>query len=143
MWGMILKFFLNPKVLMVLAVAGLLGGAYYKWNSLQKDLAEAKIALKQEKDNNVILRGNIETITKVNQENTRVIEEQAQAAKTAMATIAKLNSDSKRSNNSFNSTVTKIDAIKIAPVPLSPFLKEAIIGIQAERDLANPKGSSK
>ena len=108
MWGMILKFFLNPKVLMVLAVAGLLGGAYYKWNSLQKDLAEAKIALKQEKDNNVILRGNIETITKVNQENTRVIEEQAQAAKTAMATIEKLNKDSKRSGISFGNTTTKI-----------------------------------
>lgn len=137
MIAILLKFFGNPKFLIGLAIVAVLGGAYYKYHSLQSDLEEATIALKQEKDNNVVLRGNIETITQVNAANSQILKQQAIDSKTTVETITKLSNDLKKSNKSFNELHAKIESIKDKPVPLTPYLKEAITGIQAERNLTN------
>jgi hypothetical protein len=137
-WATLLKFFMNPRVIIAIVIAIVLGGAYYKYHSLQTDLEEATIALKQEKDNNVVLRDNLETLTQVNVANDKILQQQAITAKTTVETITKLSNELKRSNQSFVDTQSNIDAIKDQPVPLTPYLKEAIIGIQKERDIVNP-----
>src|ERR1035437_3722714 len=137
-WVTLLKFFGNPKIIIAIVIAIVLGGAYYKYHSLQSDLEEATIALKQEKDNNAVLRGNIDTLTQVNAANDKILQQQAINAKTTVAVITKLSNDLKRSNQSFVDVQSNIDAIKDLPVPLTPYLKEAINGIQKERDIVNP-----
>jgi hypothetical protein len=137
MIAILLKFFGNPKFLIGLAIVAVLGGAYYKYHSLQINLEEANIALKQEQDNNVVLRGNIETITQVNAANSQILKQQAIDSKTTVETITKLSNDLKKSGRSYTDLHAKIESIKDKPVPLTPYLKEAIIGIQAERNLTN------
>ena len=129
-WG----FLLNPKVLIGLAFAIILAGAYYKYHSLQSDLEEATIALKQEKDNNVVLRDNIDTITQVNAANAKVLQQQTVNAKTTLETITKMSTDLRKKGQSFTGAQTRIESIKETPTPLTPYLKEAINSIQSERD---------
>lgn len=138
MWLTILKFFSNPRIIIALVFAIIIGGAYYKYNSLQNDLEETTIALKQEKENNIVLRGNIETLTQINVANEKILQQQAQAAKTTVETITKLSNELKRSGQSFTDTQTRIESIKDLPVPLTSYLKEAVNGIQSERLMMNP-----
>lgn len=133
-----LKFFLNPRVLIVLAIAIAAGVIYWKFQSLQSDLEEERAALKQEKDNNAVLRGNIDTLTDINVANDRILKQQVKAAATTVETINKLSNDLKASSKSFGTVQTKIDSIKDAPAPLTLYLKEAISGIQIEREIVNP-----
>lgn len=128
----------NPKLLIAIAIALIIGGAYYEYHSLQSDLEKASIALKQEKDNNVVLRDNIDVMSQVNAQNTLILQQQVAAAKTTVETVTKLSNELKRSNQSFSDTKTKIDTIKDVPVPLTAYIREAINGIQTERDIVNP-----
>jgi len=138
MWLAFLKMFSNPRVIIGIVIVAVLAAGYYKYHSLQNDLEEAAIALKQEKDNNVVLRNNLDTLTQINAANDKIFQQQAISAKTNVAIITKLSSELKRSGQSFTDTQTKIDALKDKPVPLTPYFKEAIIGIQSERDMINP-----
>ena len=133
-----LKVFANPNVIIAVIISAILGLAYYKYHSLQSDLAEATIALKQEKDNNVVLRDNIDTMTQVNAANDKILQQQIIAATTTVETITQLSDALKKKNQSFNGTQSRIDSIKDTPVPLTSYLKEAINGIQAERDTNTP-----
>jgi uncharacterized protein HemX len=129
---------LNPKIWGALLIAIILGGAYYEYHSLQSDLTEATAALKQEKDNNAVLRDNIDTMSQANAQNALILQQQVASAKTTVETVTKLSNELKRSNQSFTDTKTRIDTITDTPVPLTAYIKEAINGIQAERDIANP-----
>lgn len=143
MWLSILKFCSNPRIIIAIVFVIIIGGAYYKYNSLKNDLEETTIALKQEKENNVVLRGNIETLTQINVANEKILQQQVQAAKTTVETITKLSNELKRSSQSFTDTQTRIESIKDTPVPLTSYLKEAINGIQSERLMMNPPKETK
>lgn len=133
-----LRFFLNPRVLAILMIALAAGGIYWKFHSLQSDLEEKTIELKKEKDNNVILQSNLDTVTQINQANEKVLKQQTIAAKTNVETIQKLSNDLKSSSKGFTDVQGRVDAVKAVPVPLTPYFKEAINGIQEQRDLVNP-----
>lgn len=137
-WTILLKFFSNPKVIIAIVIAIVLGGAYYKYHSLVSDLQETEAALKQEKDNNVVLRDNVDTLTQINTANSRILQQQATSAKTTVETIAKLSNELKKSGQIFVDTQTRIEAIKETPVPLTSYFKEAINGIQSARININP-----
>lgn len=133
-----LSFLANPRMIALLVIVLAAGGVYWKFHSLQSDLEETTIALKKEKDNNVILQSNLDTVTQINQANEKVLQQQTIAAKTNVETIQKLANDLKASGKSFGGVQARVDAIKATPVPLTPYFKEAIDGIQEQRDLANP-----
>ena len=109
-WTILLKFFSNPKIIVAIVIAAILGTIYYKYTSLQSDFADSVIALKQERDNNATLRDNLDTITQVNVANERLLQQQVQTAKTTVETINKLSIDLKRSGQSFTDTQSKIDS---------------------------------
>jgi uncharacterized protein HemX len=134
----LLKFLMNPRVIVIVLIAIAVGGVYWKFHSLQSDLEETAAALKKEKDNNVILQSNLDTVTQINQANEKVLKQQQQAAKTNVETIQKLANDLRTSSQGFTDVQGHVDAVKAAPVPLTPYLKEAIDGIQEQRDLVNP-----
>lgn len=137
-WTILLKFFSNPKVIIAIVIAIVLGGAYYKYHSLVSDLQETEAALKQEKDNNVVLRDNVETLTQINAANSRILQQQATSAKTTVETITKLSNELKKNGQTFTDTQTRIEAIKETPVPLTSYFKEAVNGIQSARTNVNP-----
>lgn len=137
-WAFLLKFLGNPRVIAILMVVLAAGGVYWKFHSLQNDLEETAAALKREKDNNVILQSNLDTVTAINQANEKVLKQQQLAAKTNVETIQKLANDLKTSSKGFTDVQGRIDAVKAVPVPLTPYFKEAIDGIQEQRDLVNP-----
>lgn len=134
----LLSFFSSPRTIIVIVILIALGGAYYKYNSLQNDLEEERAALKVEMDKNAVLRDNIETLTKVNEINSKIIEQQTKSAKTTVETIGRLSNELRNSGKSFTEIQSRIDNIKTAPVPLTPYLVEAINGIQEERTKINP-----
>lgn len=134
----LLSFFSSPRTIIVIVILIALGGAYYKYNSLQNDLEEERAALKVEMDKNSVLRDNIETLTKVNEINSKIIEQQTKSAKTTVETIGRLSNELRNSGKSFTEIQSRIDNIKTAPVPLTPYLVEAINGIQEERAKINP-----
>ena len=138
MFAFLLKLLMNPRVIVIVLIAIAVGGVYWKFHSLQGDLEEMAAALKKEKDNNVILQSNLDTVTQINQANEKVLKQQQLAAKTNVETIQKLANDLRTSSQGFTDVQGRVDAVKAAPVPLTPYLKEAIDGIQEQRDLVNP-----
>lgn len=135
----LLKFFMNPRVLLGLAIAAVIGYGWWKYNDLQSTIEEQAAAIKQEKENNAVLRGNIDTLTKINIANERILKQQQLSQKAATEMINKLSKDLQASTKSFGEIQGKIDAMAVPPTPLTPYLKEAITGIQEQRAvLASP-----
>ena len=129
----LLKFFTNPRVIIGLLIAAVVAYGWWKYNDLQSTIEEQAAVIKQEKENNAVLRGNIETLTEVNIANERILKQQQLSAQAAAKTINKLAKDLQTSSKSFNGVQSRVDAITTPPVPLTPYLKEAIIGIQEQR----------
>ena len=134
----LLKFLSNPRVIVIIVIVLAVGVVYWKFHSLQNDLEKTTADLKREKDNNNTLQSNLDTVTAINQANEKVLKQQQQAAKTNVETIQKLANDLKASSKGFTDVQGRVDAVKAVPVPLTPYFKEAIDGIQEQRDLVNP-----
>lgn len=127
--------FTGAKIAIVLAILVALGGAYWKYTSLVDDLDKSNAALSVEKTNNETLRNNITVITETNKANQLVIDQQNKAAKASADSIVALSTSLKKSTSSFKDLGAKIDTMTVAPVPLTPYFKEAIDGIQERRDM--------
>lgn len=130
------KFFLNPRVLLVIAICAVVGFGYYKYTSLQKDLEEAQGSIKVYQANEVIFKNNIKTLEDSNKQNQQVIEQMRTERQQALDAVNSLNESINKQNRSLSSLQKKLGDMKatVAPTPLTPYFRESIRGIQDSRD---------
>ena len=126
------------KIILAILIAIGAGVIIFKINGLEGQIAADKITIKQEQDNNVVLRGNVTTLTQINQSNQQVIEQQARTNKITAAAVSQLAQDVKNNASNFGAIQSKLDSIVTPPSALSPYFKDAINGIQTERAKLNP-----
>jgi predicted negative regulator of RcsB-dependent stress response len=121
------------KVLLLLIVAivgGLIGWKIYH---LEKSLKSANEIIQVEKKNNEVLRGNVNSLVAINQENQQKIEQLVKDKQLALESSKKLSDSIAKTTKSFEELNAKLDTIKTDPTKLTPFLIQAIDGIQQER----------
>jgi uncharacterized protein HemX len=139
----LLKIFLNWRVLLALTLAGAAAFILFKFHSIQDDLKKAQDQVVIEQANNQILRTNVDTLSQVNAENGRIIAQQQKDTATIAQTLDHLSRDLAKSSGAFAEIGKKIDLINVPPTKLTPYFKEAINGIQEQRDLlAAPPGAA-
>lgn len=136
-FGLITSIFGDWKLILLVVAAIGVGTVIWKLESAESKLLKAEAAVKQERENNIVLKGNIMTLSQVNDANQRVIDQQARNAKLTVETLNKLSKELKESGKSFGDIQAKIDAINVKPTALSPYLKTVIDGIQQEREKLN------
>lgn len=130
----LLKGLTNIKVIAVILIALMLAGVWFKFHHLESKLAKTQTALKQSEENNKILKSNNEIIADANRSNQAVIDQLAKDKRAATESVNKLSSAVAASNKSLEELQSKISGLTIPPTLLSPYIAEAIIGIQADRD---------
>lgn len=117
-------------LLVIIVVATLVG---LKIRSLEKSLTAASEQIVFEKKNNEILRGNVSTLEAVNKENQLQVNQLLTDKKIALESTKKLAETVATTNKSLENLQDRIDQLKDSPTKLSPYISQAIDGIQKER----------
>jgi predicted phage tail protein len=104
-----------------------------KIRSLEKSLTAASEQIVFEKKNNEILRGNVSTLEAVNKENQLQVNQLLTDKKIALESTKKLAETVATTNKSLENLQDRIDQLKDSPTKLSPYISQAIDGIQKER----------
>lgn len=120
-------------LLAVIALCAALFG-WWKWNKIQEELADQKAKVEQVEAANQILEGNNKTLAEANQQNVLVIDQVKKDSETAKAQVQKLNTDLTISSRKINDLKNQLDNITVPAVPLSPYIAQAIDGIQKMAD---------
>lgn len=131
---LLLKLLCNWRVLVAIIVLLIAGIAYHKYVELQAQLTASTAQLNIEKTNNTTLQVDLSKATAINNENTKIIEQQQLEAKTAQDTINTLNDKLSRLNASADKVKIRVSEIKTPPVKVSTYILEAVRGIQDLRD---------
>jgi len=134
-FGVIFKDWRMVLALILLIVAGVL---FWKFKSLDGDLTKAKEALRIEQVNTQTLRNNLASAAQINQENANVIKQLEEDKKRALEAVAGLNTDIKKTNQGIEAIKQKINSITTPPTKLTPYIVEAVRGVQDMRDAENP-----
>ena len=134
-FGFIFKDWRMILALILLVIAGVL---FWKFKSLDSDLVKSKEALRIEQVNTQTLRNNLASAAQINQENANVIKQLEEDKKRALEAIAGLNTDIKKTNQGIEAIKQKINSITTPPTKLTPYLVEAVRGVQDMRDAENP-----
>ena len=124
--GFIKDFFVKIlsdwRVILVIALLGVSWYGYRQYSEMNTTIVDLKAS-------NATLVTDINMLNAAAKEKTLLIE-QLQLDKALQAeTIANMGKRIETTNRSVVKITQKIDDVKAVPVPLSPFLKEALIGI--------------
>lgn len=130
--------FKDWRIMVLLAVAVVLGLAYWKYSSLRGDLEQAQQELKVEQTNNQTLRNNLTEAAKLNDANSKILEQVQDDKKQALEAISQLNKSVQQTNKSVAEMKKRVEGITAPPAPLTPYLIETIKGVQELRDAENP-----
>lgn len=136
--GLISKIFSDWRILVAIIVIVISGIIMLRIHKMEKNLAQAKEELVVERKNNDTLRGNVSTLVTTNKSNGVVIEQVTKDRDAAVKSVSALSNSIAETNRTVNSLKQKIDGLKTPPTPLTPYLVEAVEGIQQLRDQANP-----
>jgi hypothetical protein len=118
-------------LIIILALAGAFG--YYKYHSMETNLAKTEQNLKVSEANNAVLQNNVTVLQQTNAQN-GVIIGQLTADKDRDATaLAALTTKVATTNKALDVAKAKNAASKDAVVPLSNRLKDAITAVQQQR----------
>ena len=131
--GFFSKILGDWKVLLLLIIAIVSGLIGWKIYDLEKSLKDANEIIQVEKKNNEVLRGNVTSLVSINQENQQKIEQLVKDKQLALESSKKLSESIAKTSKTFDELNAKLDSIKADPTKLSPFLIQAIDGIQQER----------
>jgi len=134
-FGFIFKDWRMVLALVVVVIAGII---VWKFKHLESELNHTKDVLKVEQSNNQVLRNNLDQAGQINADNAKMIEAAEAEKKRALEAVSQLNTDLKRTNQSIDAIKQKISGITTPPTKLSPFLVEAVRGVQDLRDAENP-----
>jgi uncharacterized phage infection (PIP) family protein YhgE len=107
---------------------------YVKFYILQHKLAKAQDAIVVEQQHSQALQTNLNQAVKINEENAAVITQLQTDKQNALASVSKLNTELQQTNNNVNQIKDRINALTIAPTQLTPYLSEAVKGVQELRD---------
>lgn len=129
-FGKILSDWRILALVCVLVVGGMVG---MKIRADQKQLAEVKTELVQEKKNNETLRENVSILQETNQANQDVIKQLQAEKQLALDSVKKLNDQSRQATTAFNTIQRQLEEIKTPPTKLTPYISSAISGVQCER----------
>ena len=131
------KIFGDWRILLFVCVMimGLL--VWYKIHSDQKQLELTKQTLMIEQKNNETLRNNVATLAQTNQNNQAVIAQLTADKQLALDSVKTLSVEITKSNQSFSTLQRKLDQINTPPSKLTPYISQAIKGIQEERAKMN------
>ena len=118
-FGKILSDWRILVLVCVLVVGGMVG---MKIRADQKQLAEVKTELVQEKKNNETLRENVSILQETNQANQDVIKQLQAEKQLALDSVKKLNDQSRQATTAFNTIQSQLEEIKTPPTKLTPYI---------------------
>ena len=131
----------NPKVLVTVVVVAIALFVAFKVHQTEQELTAAKQQVVLEQQNNKTLQGNVMTLQAANDQNKLVIEQLSADKQSAINSVSNLTAVLSRTNQALGTVQTAVNSIKVAPVKLSPYIVQAIDGIQQARKV--PVGASK
>lgn len=114
-----------------IVVGGLIA---FKIHRLESKLTDSQNQVKVEQQNNATLRTNNATLQEANGQNQVIITQLTADKQAAVASVSKLSSEIGKTNKSLADVQQKLDSIKDAPTKLTPYISQAIDGIQRQRD---------
>lgn len=131
----ILKWFLNPKVLIGLALAALAGYGWYEWNKVTTALVVAEKNLKQSEDNAIVLHSNNDIITKANQDAQKIVDTIAADRDAAVQAVDEVHQHMQNTTNDLTMAKNEISRLvdKSKDPPVSEYIREAVRRIQVQR----------
>lgn len=121
------------QVLLIIVVVGISLMVFFNIRQLEKKLEQSQQTLKIEQENNKVLRENLTQLQLINTENQAVIGQVTADKNTAIESVTSLSAELTKTNKSLTELKTRINAITTPPTKLSPYIAEAISGIQTQR----------
>jgi len=134
--GILEKVLGNPKVLLVIVIAIIMGIVALKVRHLESEITVAKQQVVAEQKNNEVLRGNAATLETANAQNKTVIDQLTLDRQNAINSVTELSARLSQTNKTLTEVQQSLEQIKAAPTKLTPYLSQAINGIQKARDAA-------
>lgn len=106
-------------------------------------LHKTQVVLQQTEANNVTLKNNIVAITKVNQENAKLIETMKADAAATAKTVAQLNNALGARDRTVADMKRKLNSLGVPVSKPTPYIDLAVKGMQQLRDEAAAEGGAK
>lgn len=103
---------------------------WWKWDGVQKDLAEQRAKVESIQEANDILLNNNKILADANKQNELVIEQVKKDSSTTKAQVDKLNNDLNLSAKKISDLKIQLENSSIPPTPLSPHIASVINAIQ-------------
>jgi septal ring factor EnvC (AmiA/AmiB activator) len=126
--------FSDWRIVLAVILFIVVGFGYYKWNHLQNELEKKQQQIEFVEKNNAILKENNNVLLDANKQNEAVIAQIKKDQETTLAAVNRLNKDINKSNKGVADLKTKLEGLKTPPTPLTPFISEAVDGIQKLRN---------
>jgi hypothetical protein len=134
--GLFGKIFSDWRLIAMAGLVALCAVMTVKLKVEQSHLATAQQTIKIVETNNIVLKQNIATITKVNQENLLMIEQLRADTVITGKTVAQLNNQLAGQTKTVAILKKKLADITTPPQKLSPHIAVTVQGIQELRDQA-------
>jgi hypothetical protein len=128
------KLLKDWRIIALILVGIIVALIYVKIYVLQHKLTKAQDAVLVEQQHSQALQTNLNQAVKINEENAVVITQLQTDKQNVLASVNKLNTELQRTSNNVNQIKDRINALTVAPTQLTPYLSEAVKGVQELRD---------
>lgn len=132
--GTVGKLLKDWRVIALILTSIVVAIIYAKFYFLQHKLVKAQEAVQLEQQHSQALQTNLDQAVKINGENTLVIGQLKTDKDNALNAVSKLNTELQRTNASVTQIKDRINGLTVAPTQLTPYLSEAVKGVQELRD---------
>lgn len=141
--GTIGKLLKDWRVIAVLLI-GIIGIIlYFKYTSLESNLKKAKEEVLTEQHRSQVLQSNWDQALSVNKQNEMVIAQLQVDRDNATQALNNLSASMEHTNKQLSTVRARIDNISVTPsTTISPYIVEAINGVQEMRESEQPASSS-
>jgi uncharacterized protein HemX len=132
--GTIGKLLKDWRVIAAILIGIILIIVFLKFTNMEKNLKKAKEDFANEQQHSQVLQNNWNQAVEVNKQNQAVIQQLQLDRDNAQEALTSLSVSVERANTQVSNIKTKLDSITVKPSSISPFISEAINGVQAMRD---------
>jgi uncharacterized membrane protein YhiD involved in acid resistance len=132
--GTIGKLLKDWRVIAAILIGIVLFIVFMKFTNMEKNLKKAKEDFANEQQHSQVLQNNWNQAVEVNKQNQAVIQQLQLDKDNAQEALTSLSVSVEHANTQVSNIKSKLDSIAVKPTTISPYISEAITGVQALRD---------
>ena len=127
------KLLSDWRIILIISIGLIAGFTYYSFKQINKKYELKQEQYEAEVKNSEVLRKNVSGLTQINADNQNLIVQMQKDKQIALEAVTTLSENINKNNKLLVDVQIKVNKIKAPPTLLTPYLAEAIDGVQQQR----------